>query len=100
MTFKFNKSLRSTFDLEEALKPNVNLVTAQGAPAVILMVADNVHLCSTVVFKWAQLDVTGKVIAWHITTATPDGLAQLGAGHKLFIYDGDIDVEPSEMGIW
>lgn len=99
MAFKFDKTLRKEFDLDKALN-GAKLVTADGAPAEILMVAEGVHHCSSVIFKWAQLDVHGKVINWHVTTATTDGQAQMGAGHRLCIYDGEISIEPTDLEIW
>lgn len=96
MSFKYNKELRRPFVLADVSA----LVTTSGSPVKILMVLDDVHHCSSVVFKWAQLDVEGNVINWHVSTATQDGICQLGAGHRLYSYDGDIELTPTKLEIW
>lgn len=100
MTFRFDASLRLPFDLSEAVKPGVTLVTAGGHPAKVLYVLENVHHCSSVIFKWAAIDVSGRVINWHVSTATTDGTAQLGSAHNLRLYSGSIDLEPTQLEIW
>lgn len=100
MTFNYDKTLRLPFNLTEALMMDAKVVTASGNPVKIVMHLSDVHHCSAVIFKWAQLDINGRFIAWHISTATPDGMAQLGSAHRLYMYAGQINLAPSELEIW
>lgn len=94
--FVFDKEKVKPFDANLAFRHGVHIVTRVGRPVLLfdtklskhgLLHGMKVSRTGYFFYYYALLDIDGAVIEWRESSATVDGLSQLGRDYDLMIYD-------------
>lgn len=94
--FVFNKEKMKPFDVNLVFRHGVYIVTRSGLPVIMfdtklskqgLLYGMKVSRTGYFFYYYAMLDIDGAVIEWRESSATVDGLSQLGRDYDLMIYD-------------